>query len=288
MDSDSENNYRFILKNILCMEDDSHVTIQLINIIEGVEWNLACVNDEIRFLSRNFKEKGSKITSPNFRKIYSGAVRRKIPIMHLYNPDDDISGAFPLKLVARIWKLSIREKLQDLQLIPFENDPSRARFLEIEFPSGIFLVRSVHQLFPTDNYFESNIEYSKKYALAYEKFKELIPFTVERIVDLLSTDEIATSFEAWEKDPVRYDIPGVDTANITLARKLADELPADELNVLVKEIREIMTETDWEEVADKQTIERYSQFLKYVKKIRKLKKKEPPEDYSFIMDDPFF
>jgi len=65
-------------------------------------------------------------------------------------------------------------------------------------------------------------------------------------------------------------------------------LPAEELNVLVKEIREIMTETDWEEVADKQTIERYSQFLKYVIKIRKKKKKEPPEDYSFIMDDPFY
>ena len=281
---ESENDFRFILENILCIEDSSQISVQLINIIEGVEWDIACAKDEIRFLSKNHKSEGVEITSPNFRKIYSGAHRRKLPILHLYNTEEDISGAFPLKLITRIWKLSIREKLGSIKLVPFENEPYKAQYLEIEFPSGLFRVRGVHQLFPTEDYFQTNVEYSKKYALAYEKFKEIIPFTVDRIIDLLSTDEIATSFEAWEDDPIRFDIPGVDTANIYLARKLADELNAEELNILVKQIREIMTETDWEDYTDKHTIERYSQFLKYVKKIRREKKKEPPEDYTPFTD----
>lgn len=281
---ESENDFRFILENVLCLEDSSQVSVQLINIIEGVEWDIACINDEIRFLSKNFRSDGFEITSPNFRKIYSGANRRKLPILHLYYTEKEISGAFPLKLVSRIWKLSIREKLVSIKLVPFETDPYRAKYLEIEFQSGIFRVRGVHQLFPTEDYFQTNIEYSKKYALAYEKFKEITPFTVDRIIDLLSTDEIATSFEAWESDPIRFDIPGVDTANIYLARKLADELNAEELDILVKQIREIMIETDWEDLTDNQTIERYSYFLKYIKKIRKIKKKEPPEDYTPFTD----
>lgn len=282
--NESENDFRFILENVLCIEDSSQVTVQLINIIEGVEWDVACINDEIRFLSKNFRSDGFEITSPNFRKIYSGANRRKLPILHLYYTEKEISGAFPLKLVSRIWKLSIREKLVSIKLVPFIDDPYRAKYLEIEFQSGLFRVRGVHQLFPTEDYFQTNVEYSKKYALAYEKFKEITPFTVDRIIDLLSTDEIATSFEAWENDPIRFDIPGVDTANIYLARKLADELNAEELDILVKQIRDIMIETDWEDMTDKQTIERYSQFLKYIKKIRKIKKEEPPEDYTPFTD----
>ncbi|NPD88891.1 MAG: hypothetical protein HGN29_09200 [Asgard group archaeon] len=281
---ESENDFRFILENVLCIEDSSQITVQLINIIEGVKWDISCINDEVRFLSKNFKSEGVEITSPNFRKIYSGAHRRKLPILHLYDTEKEISGAFPLKLISRIWKLSIREKLGSIKMVPFEDDPSRAKYLEIEFQSGLFRVRGVHQLFPTEDYFQTNVEYSKKYALAYEKFKEITPFTVDRIIDLLSTDKIAASFEAWENDPVQYDIPGVDTANIYLARKLADELNAEELDILVKQIREIMTETDWEDFTDKQTIERYSHFLKYVKKIRTIKKKEPPEDYTPFTD----
>ena len=281
---ESENDFRFILENVLCIEDSSQVAVQLINIIEGDEWDITGLNDEIRFLSKNQRSKGIEITSPNFRKIYSGAHRRKLPILHLYDTEKEISGAFPLKLISRIWKISIREKLERIVLVPFENDKDRAKYLEIEFQSGLFRVRGVHQLFPTEDYFQTNVEYSKKYALAYEKFKEITPFIVDRIIDLLSTEEIATSFEAWEDDPDRFDIPGVDTANIYLARKLADELNAEELNILVRQIREIMTAIDWEDSTDKQTIERYSQYLKYVKKIRRIKKKEPPEDYSAFTD----
>lgn len=285
MSNESEDYLRFILENILCIEDSSDVTIQLINIIEGVEWDIIDCNNEIRFVSANLRMDGSEIESPNFRKIYSGCRRRKLPIIHLHNDDDEIYGAFQFKAVEKVWKLSIKEKLKGIKLIPFPKASYRAQYLQIEFPTGVFLIKSILQLFPTDDYFTANIEYSKKYAKAYEKFSEIVPFTIDRIIDLLSTDEIAPSFEAWEEDPKRYDIPGVDSADITLARKLASELPAEELNILVKQIREIMTATDWETQTDNLTIERYSKFLKYVKKIRRVKKKEPPQDYSFILED---
>jgi len=285
MNDESENNFRFILENILCIEDSSKVSIELINIVEGVEWELTDKNDEIKFLSKNLKAEGIEVNTTEFRKIYSGATRRKLPIIHVFNEDEELSGAFQLKTIAKVWKLTIREKLLAIKLIPFEDDPYRAKFLEIEFPMGIFHIRSVLQLFPTDDYFQTNIQHSTKYAKAYMKFKELVPFTIDRIIDLLSTEEIAPTYEAWEKDPERYDIPGVDTANITLAKKLASEIPAEELDLLIKDIRRIMTEVDWEEVTDNQTIERYAEFLKYVKKIRKLKKKEPPEDYSFVLEE---
>ena len=285
MNNESESYLRFILENILCLEDSSEVTIHLINILEGVQWDIVDCNDEIRFVSINHRLEGSEIDSPSFRKIYSGATRRKLPIIHLHNENDDIFGAFQHKSVVKVWKLSIKEKLQDVRLIPFLDDPDRAQYLQIEFPTGIFQIKSIFQLFPTDNYFLANIEYSKKYAKAYEKFTKIVPFTVDRIIDLLSTEEIAPSFKAWEEDPDRFDIPGVDSADITLARKLASELPAEELNILVNQIREIMTATDWENDTDNLTIERYSKFLKYVKQIRKIKKKEPPDDYSFILED---
>ena len=285
MSNESEDHLRFILENILCIEDSSDVSIQLINILEGEEWKIADENDEIKFLSKNFKVKGSKINSPPFRKIYSGAARRKLPIIHLLNEEDEVAGAFQRKAVARVWKMSIREKLIGIHLIPSSEDSHRAKFLQIEFPTGIFHIKSIFQLFPTDDYFLSNVEYSKRYAKAYEKFSEIVPFMVDRIIDLLSTDRIAPSFEAWEEDPETFDIPGVDTADITLARKLTDDQSAEELNILVKQIRDVMTATDWEEVTDKQTIERYSRFLKYAKKLRRVKKKEPPEDYSFVIDD---
>lgn len=285
MNNESENFLRFILENILCLEDSSDVSIHLINILEGVQWDIMDCNDEIRFVSLDHRLEGSELDSPSFRKIYSGAIRRKLPIIHLQNENDDIYGAFQLKSIVKVWKLSIKEKLQDLRLIPFSDDSERAQFLQIEFQTGIFQIKSIFQLFPTDNYFHSNIEYSKKYAKAYEKFTKIVPFTVDRIIDLLSTDEIAPSFEAWEKDPSRYDIPGVDSADITSARKLASELPAEELTILINQIRETMTTTDWESDTDNLTIERFSKFLKYVKEIRKIKKKEPPEDYSFILED---
>ena len=285
MSNESENSFRFILENILCIEDSSQVAIELINIIEGLEWELADKKDEIRFLSKNYKLEGTEINTTGFRKIYSGATRRKLPIIHVFKEEKELSGAFQLKSVSKVWKLTIKEKLLGIKLIPFEDDPYRAKFLELEFPIGIFQIRSILQLFPTDDYFQVNIEHSTKYAKAYAKFKELVPFTIDRIIDLLSTEELAPSFEAWESDPVRYDIPGVDTANITLAKKLASELPAEELDILVNDIRRIMTEVDWEEVTDKQTIDRYSIFLKYIKEIRRIKKKEPPEDYSFVLED---
>ncbi|MHA1408176.1 MAG: hypothetical protein ACTSSG_12460 [Candidatus Heimdallarchaeaceae archaeon] len=285
MEDESENRLRFILEKILCIEDSSQISVHIINIIEGGEWKISCPNDDIRFLSKSYKSEGINIDLTHFRKIYSGATRRKLPIIHVYDSEKEISGSFLLKLVARIWKLTIREKLLEIKLIPFEDEPFRAKYMEIEFTSGIFIIKSLHQLFPTNDYFEKNVYYSKKYAKAYEDFKRLVPFTIDRIIDLLSTDEIAPTFEAWKANPLYYDIPGVDTANITLAKKLADELPAEELNILIKEIREIMTETDWEEYTDTQTIERYSKFLKYVKKLRKMKKKDSPEDYSFVIND---
>lgn len=285
MNKESEDHLRFILENILSIEDSSDVSIQLINIIEGVEWDLIDCNDELRFASLNFRLEGSEIDSPSFRKIYSGGRRRKLPIIHLHAEKDDIYGAFQLKAVAKVWKLSIKEKVKSIKLIPFPKDKDRAQYLQIEFPTGIFLIKSILQLFPTDDYFTANIEYSKKYAKAYEKFTKIVPFIVDRIIDLLSTEEIAPSIEAWEDDPAKFDIPGVDSADITLARKLAEELPAEELNILVSQIREIMTASDWENDTDNLTIERYSKFLKYVKKIRRIKKKEPPEDYSFILED---
>ncbi len=283
MDNES-NNLRFILEKILDIEDSSRIAVFQINATEKPDWKIQDIDDEIRFQSKNYKLKGSEINTTDFRKIYSGLSRRRLPVLPLKNKDDEVTGAFLFKFISKIWKLSIKESVEDIRLIPYEDNPYRARYLQISFPSGIFIIRSIHQLFPTDDYYEINIEYSKKYALAYSKFKELEPFIVDRIIDLLSTDEIAPSFEAWEKDIQRYDLPDVDTANITLAKKLAYDLPAEELNILVNQIREIMTETDWENQTDKQTIERYSIFLKYVKKIRKIKKKEPPEDFSFIFD----
>jgi len=288
MSDESENNFRFILENILEIEDSSRVAIELINIIEGVEWELMDANDEVRFLSKNLKSEGIEIDTSKFRKIYSGATRRKLPIIHVFDEEEELSGAFQRKAVSKVWKITIKEKLLAIRLIPFEDDPYRAKFLELEFPSFLFQIRSIIQLFPTDDYFQVNIEHSTKYAKAYYKFKELLPFTVDRIIDLLSTEELAPSFEAWESDPEKYDIAGVDTANVTLAKKLASELPAAELDILVKNVREIMTETDWEEVTDKQTIERYSIFLKYIKKIRRIKKKEPAEDYSFAIDELYW
>ncbi len=285
MNKESEDYLRFILENILCIEDSSDVSIQMINIIEGVDWDIIDGNNEIRFVSPNLRMDGSKIESPNFRKIYSGGRRRKLPIIHLHNKKDEVYGAFQLKAIVKVWKLSIKEKVKSIKLIPFPNDHYRAQYLQIEFKTGIFLIKSILQLFPTDDYFTANIEYSKKYAKAYETFSELVPFTIDRIIDLLSTEEIAPSIEAWEENPDKYDIPGVDSADITLARKLASELPAEELNILVRQIREIMTASDWETQTDNLTIERYSKFLKYIKKIRRIKKKEPPEDYSFILED---
>ena len=285
MSDESENNFRFILEKIIGIEDSSRVAIELINITEGPQWEISDKSDEIRFLSKNLESEGTEVSTAEFRKLYSGASRRKLPIIHVYNEDEELSGAYQRKTVARVWKLTIKEKLLGIKLVPFEDDPYRAKFLELEFPIGIFQIRSILQLFPTDDYFQVNVEHSTKYAKAYYKFKELLPFTIDRIIDLLSTEELAPSFEAWEEDPEKYDIPGVDTANITLAKKLASELPASDLNILVKDIREIMTNIDWEETTDKQTIERFSQFLKYIKKLRKIKKKEPPEEYSFVLDD---
>jgi hypothetical protein len=250
MDDESEN-LRFILEKILGVEDSSKRAVFLINVTEKPDWKTQDIDDEIKFQSKNHKMEGSEINTTNFRKIYSGISRRKMPVLPLKSKEEEVTGAFLLKLISKIWKLSIRERVEDIKLIPYED----------------------------------NMEYSKKYALAYSKFKELEPFIVDRIIDLLSTDEIAPSFEAWERDLQRYDLPNVDTANITLSKKLADGLPAEELDILVNQIREIMTENDWENQTDKQTIERYSIFLKYVKKIRKVKKKEPPQDYSFILDD---
>ncbi|MHA1200793.1 MAG: hypothetical protein ACTSQF_15845, partial [Candidatus Heimdallarchaeaceae archaeon] len=232
MNDESEKNFRFILENIICIKDSSRVSIELINIVEGMEWDLTDKNDEIKFLSKNLKVQGSNINTSDFRKLYSGATRRKLPIIHVYNEKEELAGAFQRKAVARVWKLTIRSKLLGIKLIPFDDDPYRAKFLELEFPMGIFQIRSILQLFPTDDYFQVNVEHSTKYAKAYKKFKELLPFTVDRIVDLLSTEELAPSFEAWESDPERYDIPGVDSANITLAKKLASELPAAELDIL--------------------------------------------------------
>ncbi|MHA1814891.1 MAG: hypothetical protein ACTSX1_02715, partial [Candidatus Heimdallarchaeaceae archaeon] len=263
MDDESEN-IRFILKKILDIEDSSRIAVFQINAIEKPDWKIQDIDDEIRFQSKNYKLEGSEISTTNFRKIYSGISRRKLPVLPLKTKDDEVTGAFLLKFISRIWKLSIRESVEDIKLIPYEDDPDRARYLQFSFPSGIFIIRSIHQLFPTDDYYVINMEYSKKYALAYSKFKELEPFIVDRIIDLLSTDEIAPSFEAWEKNPQRYDLPNVDTANITLAKKLADGLPSEELNILVNQIRENMTENDWENQTDKQTIERYAIFLKYV------------------------
>ncbi len=283
MDDESEN-IRFILEKILGVEDSSRIAVFRINAIEKPDWKTQDIDDEIKFQSKNYKMEGSDINTTNFRKIYSGISRRKMPVLPLKSKDDEVTGAFLFKLISKIWKLSIREKVEDIKLIPYEDDSDRARYLQFSFPSGIFIIRSIYQLFPTDDYYEVNMEYSKKYALAYSKFKELKPFIVDRIIDLLSTDEIAPSFEAWEKDHQRYDLPNVDTANITLSKKLADGLHAEELDILVNQIREIMTETEWESQTDKQTIERYSIFLKYVKKIREVKKKEPPQDYSFILD----
>ncbi|MBY9001919.1 MAG: hypothetical protein KGD64_13455 [Candidatus Heimdallarchaeota archaeon] len=275
---DESDNLRFILEKILEIEDSSKKAVFVINAIEKPVWKTQDIDDTIRFQSKNYKQKGSEINSKDFRKIYSGISRRKLPVLPLQNKNDQVAGAFLFKLISRIWKLSIRETVEDIKLIPYEDDPYRARYLQISFPSGIFIIRSIFQLFPTDDYYEINMEYSKKYAKAYKKFKELKPFIVDRIIDLLSTDEIAPSFEAWVKDPQRYDLPNVDTANITLAKKLAEDLPAEELNVLVDQIREVMTESDWESHTDKQTLERYSIYLKYIKKIRKEKKKELPQD----------
>ncbi len=105
----------------------------------------------------------------------------------------------------------------------------------------------------------------------------MVPFKINRIIDLLSTDEIAPSYESWLKDPLKYDLRNVDTADLTTAKKIADGLPDEELNLLVKDIREIITEIELDEVVNQQSIERYSQFLKYVKKIRKIKKKKGKE-----------
>ncbi len=284
MAGESENIFRFILENILCLEDSSRVTIELINIIEGLEWQIPDNSDEVIFLSKNFSSEGSSITSPDFRKVYTGAVRRKIPIMHLINKADDISGAFSLKTISRIWKISIKEHLEDIRLIPFEEEEYRAKFLEIEFETGIFRVRSVHQLFPTENYYESNVQIAKQYAKAYERFKELVPFITDRIIDLLSTDNIAPTYEAWEQDPVKYDLPNVDTANITLARKLAEELPWGDLDILVRDIRAIMAEVNWDQNTDILTKERYKEFMKFAKKIRRVRRKDPPEDYSLFVE----
>ena len=129
MNDESENNFRFILENILCIEDSSKVSIELINIVEGVEWELTDKNDEIKFLSKNLKAEGIEVNTTEFRKIYSGATRRKLPIIHVFNEDEELSGAFQLKTIAKVWKLTIREKLLAIKLIPMTYD----RFFSTRF-----------------------------------------------------------------------------------------------------------------------------------------------------------
>ena len=80
MASESENNFRFILENILCIEDSSRVTIELINIIEGSEWQIPDNNDEVIFLSKNFKSEAYTKVRVHFKIWNDKEVRRKLSI----------------------------------------------------------------------------------------------------------------------------------------------------------------------------------------------------------------
>jgi len=277
MKNDAEDHFRFILEEVLRIKDSRFIHSEIEKRNKSIEWKVYDEDEEIIFLSPDQKKSGSSINTTVFRKLYTGARRRKLSIIHVQNHDDDITGVFSRKAISLIWKLAIKERLASIELIPFEEEPYKAKYLQLQFQSGIFLTKGIHQLFPTDEYIEDNIEIAKNYAKAKAKFRELVPFKINRIIDLLSTDEIAPSYESWLKDPLKYDLRNVDTADLTAAKKIADGLPDEELNLLVKDIREIITEIELDEVVNQQGIERYSQFLKYVKKIRKIKKKKGKE-----------
>ncbi|MHA1303668.1 MAG: hypothetical protein ACTSQE_08390 [Candidatus Heimdallarchaeaceae archaeon] len=231
-------------------------------------------NRDIYYSISEAPREGERVDSTALRKIYTGTLRKKDPLLYLKSEESNLKGAFSIKNVRRVWKYTSKAKLKEVRLIPFENNPNETQFLMFIFPDCYFKIRAVKQLFPTNNLFKEQMDEKVKYAGAYQRFKELVPFKVDQIIDLLSTEQIAYSIEEWESDPFTYDIPNVDTANISLAKKIMEELPYEELQLLVKTIRDRIAEIDWGEEYDEETLERYKYALQYAKNLRKIRKEE--------------
>ncbi len=220
------------------------------------------------YLPSNVKE----INLTDFRRLYTGASRSRSPLIYVKIDNKELRGAFPYDSVKKAWKLTSKAKLLNAYLVPKAND-FNAQYLCLEFENGhIISIKAVKQLFVTDDIYKNEIEDKEKYAHAFEHFKEAAPFIIDRVIDLLSTDEIALTYEIWEENPLKYDLYGVDTANITLAKSMIEDLPVSELNLLVRSLRSRITYSNLK--IDSADLERHKSMLNYTKQLIEQKKKE--------------
>ncbi|MHA1866585.1 MAG: hypothetical protein ACTSXD_00805 [Candidatus Heimdallarchaeaceae archaeon] len=261
----SKENLPFILEKILLHRDtDREVT-------ESKKFYIS-KEKKIIFYFKERREEGEEVDLTQLRKNYTGTIRKKDYIIFIESKNKKVKGAFEIKLLRRIWKLTNKEKLEKAFLSTHNENSSEAKSLILIFQTGTFALSAVKILFPTDRFFETRIAESEKYANAFKRFKELVPFKIDQIIDLLGTEQLAYSIEEWEKNPLELDIPNVDTANIFLAKTIIDELPEEELKLFIRTLREKITKLDSDDELQVETIERYKEALEYAKKISKEKK----------------
>ncbi|UJG41155.1 MAG: hypothetical protein K9W45_01520 [Candidatus Heimdallarchaeum aukensis] len=266
----SEENLPFILEKILLLRDtDREVTESKKSFISSEK--------KIIFYYREKKEEGEEVDLTQLRKNYTGTIRKKDYIIFIESKNKKVKGAFEIKLLRRIWKLTNKERLEKAFLSSPNENSTEANSLVLIFQSGTFVLSAVKILFPTDRFFATRIAESEKYANAFKRFKELVPFKIDQIIDLLGTEQLAYSIEEWEKNPLELDIPNVDTANISLAKTIIEELPDDELKLFIRTLREKISNLDSDDELQVETIERYKEALEYAKSLSKMKKSKKKE-----------
>lgn len=274
MDIDKVDNIlKEILSEVLSLKAiDKHIaTIQA-----NPQWIIKGKGGDIRFFSKSWLENfrtGKEVSLTDFRKLLRGANRLQQKAFYVNSIDNTLGGLFPLQYIRKVWALRNSVDLEKVVLIPHSksNQPYMLCFIFEDFCIG---VRSIIQLFTTEEYQRKRIDEQIRSAEAYNRFVELVPFAIDRIIDLLSTDPIPGKYEMWEENPKIYDWPQVDTANISKAKELTERLPIEELELLIKTLRKAISEKDWDNFDDPNALDRYSELLKFAKKIRKQKKKE--------------
>ncbi|MHA1779067.1 MAG: hypothetical protein ACTSYN_05780, partial [Candidatus Heimdallarchaeaceae archaeon] len=247
MDTDvSKELYAFIFLKILNKKDSSKY---LSEIAHNPQWHFKNRGSTIRFFSRSLLSNIHDyydIPMSDFRKLLRGADRLSQKTFYISTKDKATAGVFPLREAKIIWQLKNKTKLDKIVLVPYPKNPKQANMLCFIFKTFCIGLKSIIQLFSTESYQQEKIEEQYRSAEAYYRFVELVPFTIDRIIDLLSTEPIAPSYDLWEKDPKTYDWPKVDTANLSKAKELTDSLPLEELELLIKTLRNSILNKDWE------------------------------------------
>lgn len=264
--NDEAENRQFILSEILEL-DIRNIDMK---IFSHRDWKFYAKDRAIsyqNYLPRKVKE----IDLTDFRRLYTGASRSRAPLIYVKIDIEDLRGAFPYESVKKAWKLTSKVKLLKAYLVPKPND-FNSQYLCLEFENNhIITIKAVKQLFVTDDIYQKEIEEKEKYAHAFERFKQLVPFIIDRVIDLLSTDEIVP-YEVWEENPLKYDLHDVDTANITLAKSMIEDLPVSELNLLVRTLRSRISQYDDDLKIDLADLERHKAMLNYTKQLIEQKK----------------